>query len=1112
MAIREITLEPAPTERQPKYREIDLGVTPAIEEPRRMQIGAAPEPTGFLRKAFGYIAPPEPPLWERASPVEKIGFATRPISHILTRIGGKITSELGLRKPEEIQELYKEELVEDLQWYQKTPEAVGWTAEKIAEYKTLSAIFKLTGLSRILTATGQKFAHPFLAKELVTKGGLQTLKTLSKPGLKNLARKTLMSFLRAAPENTAFIASWSAADALKKGKSAKEIGQQAIKGAEWGLALTGAFSAIGNIAATPEIKAAGRNALTAIIRKYPRLVDVLARDIEPEYVEAARQYISRQKGVDARLIDITVRQRAALRNMARVAKAEVKKQVQKEAATQKYWTAGKKAKPPTEIAVITPTKPVEPITPTVPIPEAVSRLKTVDVMRQNVERYGMKGLQADYRRWLKSPEGLAEKEALGLPEGHKFIPLHLWETFNRSLLAKDLTLPEPTRPAVEEIPKKPPVLATPKQKAQAHIIARQKGLMSKRDKPTQSYRRFAKAMTGKTSMVKMTGEEAAHFVEMLDALTVDYKGVARIPTSKHLITKELADKIGKFKDIGVVERVRPAWRVFEKIGLTKEVFEPAFKAEISSMEEVFAFREEAKQMQKLVGRDKETSERLFTAIEKDRPVKLSDEEKKVAAWGKKHWDDWADRLRLTPEQRRKNYITHTFEREITQDFKERHLLDPDLARALDFITPKTIFNPFLQKRFGRKVGLKRDFWAALEAYENRAIKKFYYEPLIKRIRVYERFLPPSSARYLRSYIARITGRPLVIDREVNQTLKEVAKEIEKLPGGKELARYLSKGNASGMLAYNMTGIYYECWLGLRPASAIKNLSQHGLTLAETGAVAFTKALKTIGKERAELLPNSLVLRSRKLGYLPGIDQTFIKGLESKRRKISMAMFRAADRKNVSDSFIAGYWEAKRNGLPDDWAYKRGDEVAAKTQYIYSKLAGAQFMQTSPGRVLGVLTTWPANWTELMNDWIQAKPSRVYTDYAKATGKEMPKVNWIARRKSLWTYLSLVSLAMLIHKKTPFKALYYTGWTSIRSLTDIASGKLAGLEIPRIIGNLVAGIALGDKRRIKQSWNEAKRFVVIARELTDIISGKKDWINLFVYLESEKKKKYKRLGD
>lgn len=653
---------------------------------------------------------------------------------------------------------------------------------------------------------------------------------------------------------------------------------------------------------------------------------------------------------------------------------------------------------------------------------------------------------------------------------------------------------------------KGPAMANVLQRTRVYEITEQKGLISKKGKPTQSYRRFAKAMTGKTSIERMTEEEAAHFIDMLDALTVDYRGIAKIPTSTHIITKELADKIDKFRDIGALERFRPAWRVFKKIGLYKEVFEPAFEAEVSSVEELLNFRKEAKSLQKLVGTDKATSQKLFRAMENPGKIKLSDNEQKVVEWGKKFFADWADRLGLTPEQRRKNYVTHIFEKEISELLRQKNPLDPDLIRALDFITPKTVFNPFLQHRLGKKAGLKEDFWSAIQAYENRALKKFYYEPLIQRIRVYEKFLPPSSARYLRNYVTRITSRPLVIDREINQTLKEAAQQIEKLPGGKKLTPYLTKGNASGMLAYNMAGIYYECWLGLRPASAIKNLSQHGLILAETGPVAFTKALKVSGKERANLLSHSTALRSRKLGYLPGIDETFIRKLENKRRKVSMAMFRTADRKNVSDAFLAGYYEAKAKGLPDEWAYKRGDEVAAKTQYLYSKLAGSQFMQSTHGRILGILTTWPENWAELMNDWIQGKPSEVYKDYEKTAGAKIPATNWLTRRKSLWTYLALVSLAMLLHKKTRFKALYYTGWTSIKSLVDVASGKLAGLEIPRIIGNLVAGLLLADKKRLKQSWNEAKRFVVIARELKDIITGKKDWMSLFVYLEQPKKEK------
>jgi len=647
---------------------------------------------------------------------------------------------------------------------------------------------------------------------------------------------------------------------------------------------------------------------------------------------------------------------------------------------------------------------------------------------------------------------------------------------------------------------------------EAHKIAKEKMLISEKGKPTLQYRRLAKGLIGVKSTKEMTPEELDFFIDALKSLELrPGRLLPRIPITKQFITQEFADKLigGELKEIGVVEEIRPARQVFEKMGLLKEVFEPAFDAEIALYEDLMKFRGRIQEMQKMVGKTKEVSQKLFREIENPGTQELTSQEQEVVRWGKKFFDKWAEELKLPPEKIKKHYITHIFEEDISRILKDKHPLDPDLIRAFEFITPKRIFNPFLQVRLGMKVGLKENFWAALEAYESRQLKVYHYDPLIKRIRVYEKFLLPNSAKYLREFITRITSRPLTIDREINQSLKEFANTIKDLPGGKKLGELLTKGNSSGLLTYNFTGFLYEAWLGLRPASAIKNLGQHTLILAEVGPKAFSKGLRfSLTLEGKELLKFSKVLRSRKLGYLPGVDETFLKGLESKRRAITMAMFKVADKKNVSDAFLAGYFEAEALGLPREWAIKRGDEVAADTQYIYSKIGGSMFSQSSGRRVLSTLTTWPENWTELMTKWIKGKKSRVYTDYEKATEKKITPDNWFLRRKALGLYFAILSLAYLIERTTRLRAGIYTGWTSLQSIARMIGGQLPGLELPKGAAYLTAGTLTLDKKMIKQGWNIIRpdRVIIIVRELLDIMAGKKDWLQLFLYLEKQKKEK------
>lgn len=145
--------------------------------------------------------------------------------------------------------------------------------------------------------------------------------------------------------------------------------------------------------------------------------------------------------------------------------------------------------------------PVEPtavpeVTPIEPVPAiSAAEMRTVDVLKQNVEKYGKEQLQLKYKEWLKSPEGIIEKKQLGLPEGHKFEQPALWEIFNRQLITEKI---KPVLPVTRKEPKKP----TRKQLLkQGHALPRKLG-MTETDR-----RRFMQTLTGMTSMKKMTPEQ-----------------------------------------------------------------------------------------------------------------------------------------------------------------------------------------------------------------------------------------------------------------------------------------------------------------------------------------------------------------------------------------------------------------------------------------------------------------------------------------------------------------------------------------------------------------------------------------------------------------------------
>lgn len=325
------------------YIRLGFPVTREVQDKLRQGVvSAAPYKEGFLSKVFGYEAAPRPEAYWDMNAVQRAGFDVYMAGrHILTRAGGMAARETGLASKKDVQALYQHEFVNEPEWYQKSPEIVGWGAEKVMEYYALKGLFKATGLHRGFTWIGQKLAHPFIATQLVRQGAPKVA-VLSKAGLKKVTMDGIASFLRFAPENTAFLGTWSASSAALKGE---DIEEAAWSGSLWGIGL----SAIGPIAgglgkvgiATKTGQRLSRIATIAYRKlwvKYPRLMNAGKKYFSEEFRQSLEAEYKARFGVEP-----TARDAALMKKLSREMAKTMGKAAERDAAMKAYWESGKKA-------------------------------------------------------------------------------------------------------------------------------------------------------------------------------------------------------------------------------------------------------------------------------------------------------------------------------------------------------------------------------------------------------------------------------------------------------------------------------------------------------------------------------------------------------------------------------------------------------------------------------------------------------------------------------------------------------------------------------------------------------------------------------------------------
>ena len=660
-------------------------------------------------------------------------------------------------------------------------------------------------------------------------------------------------------------------------------------------------------------------------------------------------------------------------------------------------------------------------------------------------------------------------------------------------------------------------LPTNSQKARVHQLANNLGLITGKGKEKKVYQKYIEGLTGVKNTKDMNQGQIKMIIDNLENLDpATAKTLSKTKVKE--LTPELIQWLPAIKEVGFTAKFRNPYEIFNELGLLRKVYLPSEKAEVELTEEKMKFKQELNRVVNQRGITKDSHWKVFEAIENpdalaDKTIVLNKAEQNYYNFTKRFFDDWANRLDLPPEKRRDRYVTHIFDKTLT-DMAKKGYIDPDILRAFDFgAIPKSIKNPFIQnQRTGQEFGLKKNPMEAMAAYEDYALKTFHYEPLLKKIDTYAKFLPEGSKKYLGNFVGRMTNRPLDIDKGINQDIKNAIDSLAKSkaannPAIKKILPLLqdsTRGNIAGAAAYYYTGFMYEAFLGYRPDAAIRNLGQGFLTIAESGFSNYAKGLSFMTtKEFKDAAKKSTVVRSRQYAYMP--EQGGL--LPSKVRATAMYMFRTADKFNVLSAFATGYQEAKSLGLPDHIAVERGDEVARKTQFMYTKMATPEVQTSAIGKTLGAFTSWPRNWAELIRHWGKGDVSEVYLNYEKQSGKKVYRDDWLSRHQSALRYAVIYALLMYAQSETDIKATQYGGFGTFTSLPRIMSGQLAALKLPVSLMEVVGGTLGQDERMVASGLRglNPDQYFLAYKRVKEINEGKKDWLDFYFYRDNDKKK-------
>jgi len=502
-----------------------------------------------------------------------------------------------------------------------------------------------------------------------------------------------------------------------------------------------------------------------------------------------------------------------------------------------------------------------------------------------------------------------------------------------------------------------PAKATKGQIAQAHIIAKEKAFVSEKGKMRPGYRRLAKAMSGETSMKKMSSEQASRFIDALKRLPEPtYRKGKLVPPSiprttklatlkqfqrkyrKPTLLKYITSQTYYAEVLGVKEIVRPLEEGKQRFDLEFRKASLEVDRKIDEIDKFYETTIKEKAAAKLKNQPTKAVAKIRDLLDKyeEPPKGLTIEEAQIFNWFR---DLNREVLRRENEVRkaldyplikeRKAYVRHVADVMATEMLQGKYPFPEGKAYWAQKAVSQKIYNPMeFQRKLAEEIeGLftkdlgyatKSMLWTGLKEIHLSKPLRFFSEQLgaiSKDLPIYKGLspqeiellqktvvMPVGTKRWVIDYVNQvIKGQETWLDTQVNNLVTEsglsgLFNKILK-PFGRTISRkpITNMFQKGGRLV--ISGV-----LGWRPKLLIRNKFQSFQNLALYTTKANLKGTIPASKQLREIIDNSLFIK----GYT-GFEE-LPKDLMGKMERAWLAPYQWTAVSNAVQAMKTAYWD------------------------------------------------------------------------------------------------------------------------------------------------------------------------------------------------------------